>query len=479
MKVLFAAAEAYPFMQTGGLGDVAYALPKELKAQGVDVRIIMPLYDIEKKYKKSIVKIADFNTYIGWKTVNCTISYLEYEGIIYYFIENEYYFKRSSPYGFYDDAERFTYFSKAVLEGIKYLGDFIPDILHCNDWHTALMVPLKEAYYGGEEPYTSIKTVFTIHNMLYQGNFGKEALGMLGLPEEKYYTEDIFKHYEGISFMKGALAKADKITTVSKTYGEEIKLPWFSYGLDKILKNRSKDLKGIVNGIDYESYNPESDKDILYNYSSQETFAKKKNKLALQKELNLTQGEDIPMLSIISRFSEQKGIELVQEIMPLIMDMELQLVVVGGGFESYENMFKHYASKYPHKMAVQIPFNRELSKRVYASSDIFLMPSQFEACGIGQLIAMRYGTVPVVRKTGGLKDTVKIYNEYKDTGNGFVFNSYDPSEFLHEIKRALKLYDNKEKWSTLIKRNMHIDSSWKTSAQEYVKLYERCQARDK
>lgn len=471
MKVLFATAEAYPFMQTGGLGEVAYALPKALKAQGLDVRIIMPLYNIEKKYRKSIVKIADFNTYIGWKTVDCTLSYVEYEGIIYYFIENEYYFKRNSPYGFHDDAERFTYFSKAALEAIKYLDDFIPDVLHCNDWHTALMVPLKDAYYSGEVPYIGIKTVFTIHNMLYQGNFGKEALYMLGLPEDKYYTEDIFKHYEGVSFMKGALAKADKITTVSKTYGEEIKQPWFSYGLDKVLKKRSKDLKGILNGIDYESYNPEKDKDIAYNYSSKDIYIKKKNKLALQKELNLTLGEEIPMLSIISRFSEQKGIELVQEIMPLIMDMDLQLVIVGGGFESYESMFKYYASKYPRKMAVQIPFHRELSKRVYASSDIFLMPSQFEACGIGQLIAMRYGAVPIVRKTGGLKDTVKIYNEYKNTGNGFVFNNYDSSEFLHEIKRALKLYKQKEKWDALVKKNMNINNTWQTSAQEYLKLY--------
>nr|WP_278246264.1 glycogen/starch synthase [Clostridium polynesiense] len=416
---------------------------------------------------------------MGWKTVECTLTSLEYEGLVYYFIENPYYFKRSSPYGYHDDAERFVYFSKAVLEGIKYMEDFTPDILHCNDWHTALMIPLKDAYYGEEAPYRSIKTVFTIHNMLFQGNFGKEALNMLGLSEDKYYTEDMLKHYEGISFMKGGLAAADKITTVSRTYAEEIKLPWFSYGLETMIKKRSRDLKGIVNGIDYEAYNPEKDIELFYNYSSKDFHLKAENKLKLQKELKLTEDKSIPLISIISRLSDQKGIELIQEIMPSLMDMNIQLVIVGGGFESYENMFKHYSSKYPQKVSVNIPFNRELSKKVYAASDIFLMPSQFEACGIGQLIAMRYGAVPVVRKTGGLKDTVKMYDENKGTGSGFLFKNYDSQEFLHEIKRSLKLFNQKDNWNKLVKRNMNKDSSWKSSAEEYMEIYNKCQAPDK
>ncbi len=473
MKVLYAVAEAYPFIHTGGLGEVAHALPKELLNQGADIRIIMPFYGFKGRSLKNKKVIAKYNTYIGWKTVPCTLSYVKEENLIYYFIENDYYFNREEPYGYYDDGERFVYFSKAVLEGIKYLEDFKVDILHCNDWHTALMVPLKDAYYGEREDYKSIKTLFTIHNMLFQGNYGKDALEMLGLPEERYYTEDIFKHYQGISFMKGALATADIINTVSKSYAKEITKGYYAYGLEDIIKKRKSDLYGILNGIDYEEYNPSTDKELFFNYSSQDIQGKLKNKLAIQRELSLEEEEGIPLIAIISRLSSQKGIELVENLMPRLMEEKLQLIVIGGGYESYEEMFKFYASKFPKKLFVQIPFNREFAKKVYAASDMFLMPSQFEACGIGQLIAMRYGTVPIVRSTGGLRDTIKIYNEYRGSGNGFVFKAYSEEELFHELKRALRLYKDKVKWNKLIKKNMHLNTTWQASAKAYMELYNK------
>ncbi|WP_426350669.1 glycogen synthase [Alloiococcus sp. CFN-8] len=471
MNILYAVAEAYPFVHTGGLGEVAYALPKALREMGEDIRVILPFYNFKDESIRRRKKLADYETYIGWRKVPCTLSILELEGMTYYFIENPYYFHREGPYGYYDDGERFIYFSKAVLEGIKYLKDFVPDILHCNDWHTALMISLKDAYYGGVEPYSSIKTLYTIHNMLFQGNYGREVMDMLGLPEEKYYTEDFFKHHGGISFMKGALVSADIINTVSKSYSKEITKAYYAYGLEEIIKKRKKDVYGILNGIDYEDYNPEKNDELYFNYSEGDLEGKVQNKLRLQQELGLEIGEDIPLIAIISRLSSQKGIDLIEELMPDFMKERLQLIVVGGGSESYESMFKYYSSKYPEKVAVRFPFNRSFSKKAYASSDMLLMPSQFEACGIGQLIAMRYGTVPIVRKVGGLKDTVKSYNPYRNTGNGFVFTEYNSQELFHEIKRALRYYKDRELWKKIISKNMQLNHTWEASAKEYINLY--------
>ena len=471
MNILYAVAEAYPFVHTGGLGEVAYALPKALREMGEDIRVILPFYNFKDERCRRRKKLADYETYIGWRKVPCTLSILELKDITYYFIENPYYFHREGPYGYYDDGERFVYFSKAVLEGIKYLKNFVPDILHCNDWHTALMIPLKDAYYGGVEPYKSIRTLYTIHNMLFQGNYGKEAMDMLGLPEEEYYTEDFFKHHGGVSFMKGALVSADIISTVSKSYSQEITRAYYAYGLEEVIQKRKKDLYGILNGIDYEDYNPETNTELYYNYSKNNPELKGKNKLRLQQELGLEVGEDIPLIAIISRLSSQKGIDLIEELMPELMKEKLQLIVVGGGHESYENMFQYYSSKYPEKVAVKIPFNRSFSKKVYGSSDMLLMPSQFEACGIGQLIAMRYGTVPIVRKVGGLKDTVKSYDEYRNTGNGFVFAEYNSQELFHELKRALRCYNNKELWKEIVVKNMDLNHTWTASAKEYLHLY--------
>ncbi|GIM30501.1 glycogen synthase [Clostridium polyendosporum] len=473
MKILFVAAEAYPFIKAGGLGDVAYSLPKALRKSGMDVRVIMPRYKLPKKIKRIMKKLASYKIYIGWKTVYCSLWYLEWNGLPYYFIDNPEYFYRPNPYGYNDDDERFVCFSKAVLEGLKYMGDFKPDIMHCNDWHTALAIPLKDAYYQGNSLYDDIKTVFTIHNILYQGVYGKDTLWMLGLDEKKYYTENKLKYYDGISFMKWGIAAADKVTTVSKSYAEEIQQSWFGYGLHSVLRERKNDLHGIVNGIDYEVFNPENDKEIFNNFSREIPSGKKINKLKLQEKLGLEVNENIPIIAMVTRLTDQKGIGLLEGAMHRLMKREVQLVITGTGQEHYENALRYMENRYKGKVKVVIEFDQILSKQIYAGSDLFLMPSKFEPCGLGQLIAMRYGTVPIVRKTGGLKDTVKEYNEYTGQGNGFTFNNYSTEDMLFSIERALSFYEKKEVWNNLVNTVMNEDNTWEKSASKYKKLYER------
>lgn len=472
MKVLFVTAEAYPFMKVGGLGDVSYALPKALREAGIDIRIIMPKYKINNKCKEFFKNIGDFKTYIGWKTVDCSLWQGEEQGIPYYFIENEYYFNRDKCYGHIDDNERFVLFSKAVAESIKYLEDFQPDIIHCNDWHSALVILFIKAFYRNIPLYNKLKTIFTIHNIAYQGNFGKDSLWMLGIEEEAYFNDNCLKNYEGVSFMKSAIALADYITTVSKSYGEEILRVEYSWGLERILKKRKRNLKGIINGIDYEEYNPKMDKFIFDNYGSEDFYKKEQNKIKLQKEMNLEEGSNIPLFGIVSRLTDQKGLELIESNMEKIMNMNIQLLVNGTGYESYEKMFKHYNKKYPKKLGLNIGFNHELAQRIYAASDFILVPSKSEACGLTQLIAMRYGALPIVRKTGGLKDTVRDYDAYTHRGNGFVFENYDAVELMDTINRALRIYEDRIKFDELIGRVMEINSSWEKPAQEYKKLYE-------
>lgn len=472
LKVLYVTSEAYPFVKTGGLGDVAYALPKALKKLKVDVRVIMPKYtDIPEEYKLGMKKIKEFNVPMSWRNQYCGLDNLEFSKIPFYFIDNEYYFKRSGPYGYFDDGERFAFFCKAVLEAINYMGDFIPDVIHCNDWQTGMIPPLLKAFYSGNPKYDSAKTVFTIHNLKYQGIFPKENLGNIFGLDDYYFTEDRLKFYDSISFMKGGLNFSDKITTVSKSYAEEIKYPFFGENLDGLLNRRNDDLLGIVNGIDNKLYNPKTSKEIPFKYNVASIQNKLKNKLALQERLGLEVNGDIPLIGMVSRLVSQKGLDLINFVMEDLMKLPLQMVFLGAGDGNYEDMLRYYAGKYPNKLSSNIFYDSNLADNIYAASDMFLMPSLFEPCGIGQLIALRFGTIPIVRETGGLKDTVHSYNDETSEGNGFSFTNYNANDMLHTINRATSLYDNKELWSKLVTNAMKENNSWDKSASEYKKLY--------
>lgn len=472
MKILFVASEADPFIKTGGLGDVAYALPKALRKLGLDVRVIIPKYlGIKEELKNNMLTLATFNVPVGWRNQYGGLQYLEYDGIPFYFIDNEYYFKRDNPYGYDDDSERFAFFDRAVLESVNYMMDFTPDIIHLNDWHTGMIAPIMREHFKNKPRFNDIKIIYTVHNLKYQGIFSKDILGdLLGFSDD-YFREDMLKYYDGVSFMKGGLNFSDKITTVSKSYAEEIKTSFYGEGLHGLLQIRSKDLSGIVNGIDTEIFNPKKDKELFYNYDYNNVSLKLKNKIKLQEELNLPKDESIPMIGMVTRLTSQKGLDLVSHVIEEILNLNLQLVVLGTGDRKYEEMFRYYSGIYPSKLSANITFNNTLAKKIYASSDMFLMPSLFEPCGIGQLLALRYGSIPIVRETGGLKDTVKAYNEYTKEGNGFSFRNYNAHDMLYTIKRALSFYNDKKTWNNLVKKAMLEDNSWKKSAIEYKKLY--------
>ena len=467
MKILFAAAEAYPFIKVGGLGDVAYALPKALRKSGVDVRVIMPKYSsIPSKYLEGITKLCDYNVQVGWRNQYCGIEYKEYDGIPFYFVDNMYYFNRPNIYGDYDDGEKFSFFSKAVIESV-YNIDFKPDIIHCNDWHTAIIPLLLKSFHSD----LGIKTVLTVHNLRYQGLFGRDVLDELLNLSDEFYSEDKMKYYDAVSYMKGGINYADKVTTVSPTYAEEIKTAFYGEGLDGLISSVSYKTTGIVNGIDTDTYNPENDKNISVNYNSENFERKAKNKLLLQKDLGLTQDKNTPMIAMVTRLVDQKGVELLGPIMSELLYNDVQLVILGNGDPHYENMLRYYAEYYWNKLKVNIFYDNNLAMRMYAASDIYLMPSKFEPCGISQMIAQRYGSLPVVRETGGLKDTVIPYNKYSNAGDGFTFANYTSEDFLSAIKRALNLYNDKEKWSIIIRNAMKKDNSWENSAKEYLNLY--------
>lgn len=473
MKVLFAASEAHPFIKVGGLGDVAYALPKALRKLGIDARVIVPKYGtIAEQFKKSMSTVATFNVPVGWRNQYGGLQYIDYDGVPFYFIDNEYYFNREGAYGFYDDGERFAYFCRATLEAIRYMGDFTPDIIHCNDWHTGAIIPMLKSHFSWDMQFSNIKTVYTIHNLQYQGVFPKAILGdLLGLGWE-YFTEDKMKYYDAVSFMKGGITMADKISTVSGSYAEEIKTPYYGEGLDGLLRQRGWDLWGIVNGIDIDIFNPETDKELPFNYNGGNLELKYKNKEELQRSLNLPVNKDVPMLGMVTRLVDQKGLDLIDCVIEEILQMDIQLVVLGTGDPKYENMLKHFSSKYPDKVSAHIYFNNALAKKIYASSDMFLMPSKFEPCGIGQLLALRYGTLPIVRETGGLKDTVNSYNEFTGEGNGFSFTNYNAHDMLNTIRRAVHYYYNeKDTWCNLVKKAMWEDNGWQRSANKYIELY--------
>ena len=478
MKILYVAAEAVPFAKTGGLADVAGSLPKALKADGVDVRVIMPKFGkIPEAYRNAMEHVYDGELPVAWRKKYVGLDKYELDGVTYYFVDNEEYFNREGFYGYDDDAERFSFFSRAVLDLLQAM-DFWPDVIHTNDWHAGLVNVFLKLEHMGDARYERIKTVYTIHNLKYQGVFPKDVMpDVLGL-DWKYFNNGDLEFYDAVNFMKGGIIYADAITTVSKTYAKEIQYPYFGEHLDGLLRSREQDISGIVNGIDYSVYNPRTDKYIFETYDEESLDRKLDNKIALQKSLGLPERRNVPLIAIVSRLVEPKGMDLVVRMMDEILQHEeIQLVVLGTGEKRYEDWFKGLAWRYPKKVSVNIYFSNELAQRIYAGADIFLMPSKYEPCGIGQLIALRYGTIPVVRQTGGLKDTVQQYNKYTQEGNGFVFENYNAHEMMYALKRALSFYGNYEIWHKIQLNAVQADYSWKRSAKEYEALYERLTAK--
>jgi len=472
MNVLFAIAEAHPFAKTGGLGDIGGSLPGALRKH-CQIRVIMPKYaSIPAEIRKNIRHIIDFKVKLGWREQYCGLQELEYEGLHYYFIDNEYYFKRDRLYGYEDDGERFAFFSLAVLKSLTRLEDFVPDIIHCHDWHTALIPVMLKEFFSSSPHHYPIKSVFTIHNLKYQGIFAFDTLdSLLGLGEKALIRESL-EFYGAGNYMKAGLLYADCLTTVSPTYAQEIQQPFFGEKLEGILRMRSNKLYGILNGIDYNIYNPLTDPYLSVNYCS--SLSKKaKNKTNFQEVLGLPVREDVPVLAIISRLVEQKGMDLVVHILEELLQMDVQLVILGTGEQKYEELFCRIAVRYPEKAAVRLNFDEPFAHQVYGAADMLLMPSLFEPCGISQMIAMRYGTIPIVRETGGLKDSVIPYNEYSGEGNGFSFPNYNAHELLFTVQRAVRLFTlDKPAWKALIEDARACDFSWEKSALTYQKLYE-------
>lgn len=471
MKVLFIASEAFPFIKSGGLGNEIFSLCRELNRLGIDARVMIPKYgDIAAFFRDKMSCISIFNVPVGWRSQYCGVEELKYEGMPFYFIDNEYYFKRQGMYGFYDEAERYAFYSRAALESIQYL-DFKPDILHCHDWQTGMVSLLLKAHYGDNPAYKDIKTVFTLHNLKYQGVFPREILGELLNLGEDYFNVNSVEFYGGVSFMKGGLNHSDVITTVSNTYKEEIQTPFFGERLDSVFRMKKESLYGILNGIDYDRLNPATDRQIFENYGIKSIERKVVNKVRLQEQLKLPVDRSIPMIAIVSSMLRQKGFDLITNALEDILAMNIQLVVHGKGDKNYEAMFGEYMKRYPEKLSVNIVEDEMLERRVYAASDYYLKPSIFEPSGVGHLIAMRYGSIPIVRATGGLKDAVRTYNDNTGEGNGFSFEHFTPQHMLAAIRQALDYY-NGASWPQIIKNAMSEDHSWKKSAMEYKRLYQ-------
>lgn len=468
MKVLFAVSEAKPFIASGGLGDVAGSLPQALRKRMIGCRVVMPLYSgIKQEFKEQMKFLTNIVVPVAWRRQYCGVFELRKDGVIYYFIDNEYYFKRDSIYGHYDDAERFAFLSRAILEIIPVI-DFKPDIIHCNDWQTALVPYYYSTMYATQPGYENIKTVFTIHNIQYQGKYGMELVQeVVGANEDSAHILE----YDGcVNLMKGAIETANKVTTVSPTYANEILDPWYSHGLDPILAQRSWKLQGILNGIGYDMYNPETDKDIWAHFNAEKPENKKKNKAELQKYFNLPQDEDAPIVAMVSRLVGHKGFDLVKVVLEeFINTTNAQIVVLGSGEWQYESFFSYLAEKYPDRVGLKLGFFADLANKIYAGSDIFLMPSKSEPCGLSQMIALRYGSIPIVRETGGLKDSIQ--DSGLGEGNGFTFASYNAHDMLHTMNRAVEGFKDKEGWAILVKRAMECDLSWSRSASEYIKMY--------
>lgn len=474
-NILFIASEAVPFIKTGGLADVVGSLPKCFDKQYFDVRVMIPKYLCIKESFRNEMKYVNhfYMDYLGQNRYVGILEY-EYEGVTFYFIDNESYFWGDRPYGdWYYDLEKFSFFCKAALSSLPVIG-FKPDVIHCHDWQTGLIpVHLKDKFHGGEF-FRDIKSVMTIHNLKFQGVWDVKTIKRFTELPDYYFAPDKLEAYKDGNLLKGGIVYADAITTVSNTYAEEIKLPFYGEGLDGLMRSRAGSLRGIVNGIDYDEFNPETDTYIAQTYNAKNFRKEKvKDKKALQQELGLPVDEKTFMVGIVSRLTDQKGFDLIQCVMDELCNDDLQLVVLGTGEERYENMFRHYDWKYHDRVSAQIYYSEAMSHKIYAASDAFLMPSLFEPCGLSQLMALRYGTVPIVRETGGLKDTVEPYNEYESTGTGFSFANYNAHEMLGSVRYAKYVYSSKRReWNKIIDRAMAKDYSWWTSAAKYQELYD-------
>lgn len=475
MQIVFASAECAPFVKTGGLGDVAGSLPAALVRAGAEVIVMVPKYaTIKDEYKAQMEHFSDFYVSLGWRNEYCGLEKLEHDGVTYMFIDNERYFARDYPYGFFDDGERFAFFSKAITESLQHLPEgFECDILHCNDWQTALAPVFLREFYQGLPLYDRVKTVFSIHNVAFQGQFSDTVMeDILGVAHIPAAASQLRCDACSINYMLGALRYADAITTVSPTYANEIQTPEFGEGLDGVLRERSYALQGILNGIDVAGFDPATDKRIAANYTVEDRSGKAVCKAKLQEELGLEVRDDRPLMVMVTRLTRQKGMDLVMYALDRILSGGVQVAVLGTGDRDYEDGLRYFQDKYPGTMAARIEFDPALSQRMYAAADMFLMPSKFEPCGLSQIIAMRYGTLPIVRETGGLKDTVIPYNEFTGEGTGFSFSNFNGDEMGDAVFRAARLFwDNREAWNQLVTQAMSQDFSWTRSADKYLDLY--------
>lgn len=474
VKVLFTSAEAAPFFKTGGLGDVAYALPKEIaKDPEIDIRVALPYYQqMPERYKNQLEEVCHFRFQLGVKNVYCGIKQLDQDGVTYYFIDNLAYFDRGTLYGDWDDGERFGYFSTAIIEMLEVI-DWIPDIIHNNDWQTAMVPVLLVDRYHWKNRLQNIRKVLTIHNIRFQGIYEPEILSTVFGTSYNTFTQDGLRHHDKVNFLKGGINFSDRVTTVSPSYAGEILTEAFGEGLDGVLRYNQWKLHGIINGIDYDLNNPATDSRIAANYSMDDMSGKGVNKQALQDRLGLPQRQDVPIIGVVSRLTDQKGFQLVESCLDQLLQGEVQVVVLGTGDPQFENSFNYFQQAYPDKMRAMIMFDVDLAQQIYAGSDMFLMPSAFEPCGLSQMIAMRYGTVPIVHEVGGLKDTVQAFNRFTGQGNGFSFYQFDRDTLLNTLYYAIDTYYNQpETWQAIQRQGMEGDFSWSQPAQSYIALYQ-------
>ncbi len=474
MKILYASSEVVPFVKTGGLADVAGALPKKLAEKGHDVRVFLPLYKaVSDEIRKQMKFIKDFHVDLDWRKQHCGVFLLEAEGVKYYFIDNEYYFKRDGLYSHGDDGERFAYFSKAVIDSLKEI-DFCPDVINANDWQTALIPTYLKLNYSSDPFYNKIKTVLTIHNIGYQGRYGAEILERTVGINKFFFETGYIEHQGDVNYLKAGLLSADAVNTVSRTYAEELKTDYYSHGLAPILRYVDQKLTGILNGIDVDFYDPETNKSLFFNFNARRLASKEKNKKELLRLLNLEYKKEVPVIGIVSRFVDHKGFDLIENVLDDILQENVKLVVLGTGDYKYERMFNEAQRRYPNKISVNVKFSEDLANKIYAGSDLFLMPSISEPCGLSQMISMRYGTLPIVRETGGLSDTVECYRPDLKAGDGFSFKNINAHDMLYVIKAACDLFTyDRDTWNSLVKSAMKKDFSWDKSADEYLKLYEK------
>lgn len=474
MKILFAAAECAPFFKTGGLGDVAGALPKTLKAKGATIKVVLPFFTkMPAAYQEQLQDLFSYEVYVGWRKQYCGVKYLQLNGIDYYFLDNRYYFDRPELYGYYDDGERFAFFQQAIIELMEKI-QFIPDVMHLNDYHTSFIPCLLKEKYRWIRAFEQIRTVLTIHNIEFQGQYEQGILSdLFGMGNERY-VDGTIRLDDCVNFMKAGILYADRVTTVSPSYAEEIKTAEFGAGLDEILRMESGKLRGILNGIDYEAFDPATDPAIFTNYDVKHLEQKLENKVQLQKALGLPVQPEVPLIGIVSRLTYQKGFHLLLQEMENLMQFEVQLVLIGTGDPRFESQFADFGKKYPDKTSIQIAFDVQLAQKVYAGADMFLMPSAFEPCGLSQMISMRYGTLPIVHEIGGLKDTVQPYNPVTNEGTGFGFTIFEPFYLMNALKQAIELFhDHPTTWRQLIQQAMAVDFSWDNSSEQYLALYQQ------